>query len=89
MNENTKKHIEELKSIVMSLYRSAGDLDRALQCIENTLNGNGEDSEFFKLCVARESRHRKDYKTVILGDLEKRETTAWTNLLESLREEEA
>ena len=87
MNENTKQQIEELKSVVMGLYRSAGQLDRALQCIENTLNGNGEDSEIFKTLVACESRRRKDYKKIIFGDLDKREDTAWIKLLESLREE--
>lgn len=87
MNENTKKQIEELRSIVMSLYRSAGQLDRALQVIEHTSNGNGEDSEFLRVLVAREYRHRKDYKNVIFGDLEKREDAAWTKLLESLKEE--
>lgn len=89
MNENTKKSIEELRAIVMSLYRSAGQLDRALQVIENISQGHGEDSEFFKTCVANEYIHRKDYKKVIFGDLEKTESEAWTKLLESLREEEA
>lgn len=85
--KHQKKQIEELRSIVTSLYRSAGQLDQSLQVIENTLPVNGEDSEYFKMLVAHESRHRKDCKRVIFGDLEKREDTAWTNLLESLKEE--
>ena len=89
MNENTKKSIEELRAIVMSLYRSAGQLDRALQAIENISQVHGEDSEFFVTLVANEYRHRKEYKTVIFGDLETRESEAWTKLRESLREEEA
>lgn len=89
MNENTKKSIEELREIVMSLYRSAGQLDRALQAIENISQGHSEDSEFFVMAVANEYRHRKDYKAVIFGDLEKRESEAWAKLRESLREEEA
>lgn len=89
MNENTKKSIEELRAIVMSLYRSAGQLDRALQAIENTSQGHGEDSEFMVMFVANEYSRRKEYKTVIFGDLEKRESEAWTKLRESLREEEA
>lgn len=89
MNENTKKSIEELRAIVMSLYRSAGQLDRALQSIENSSQFHGEDSEFFVMLIANEYRRRKEYKTVIFGDLEKRESEAWTKLRESLRKEEA
>lgn len=89
MNENTKKSLEELRSIVMDLYRSAGQLDSTLQAIENTLLGNREDSEYFKMLVVHESTYRNDCKKIAFGDLDERENAAWTNLLESLKGEEA
>ncbi len=89
MNEKTKQQIEELKSIVRDLHRSAGKLDDMIQQIELCASQETTDSKYMLLIAASYSGIREDKKRVGFGDLDKRETTAWTNLLESLREEEA
>lgn len=86
MKQNTKTCIEELKQIVMSLHRSASDLDAAIMKIEAeglTL----PPGEYRDLFIALMMEHRLMNKQILFNDLDTKEFDIWNRLTESLSEE--
>ena len=87
MNENTKKLIDDLKTIVRDLHRSAGKLDEMIQQIEMLPPNIVEDVEHFRIYLTYFANQRKDQKRICYGNLENLENLTWKELLESLKEE--
>lgn len=50
-----KSAVEELRAVVMCLYRSAGNLDNILQSIELELDGTKSDSLYWRHSPRRRS----------------------------------
>lgn len=83
MNQNTKTCIEELKLIVMSLHRSASNLDSVISQIEYECKDRTTLSPDIKLMVAYQMDYRATFKHAY-GDLDEREKEAWNKLIEAL-----
>lgn len=89
MNESkAKSAIEELRSVVMCLYRSAGNLDSILQSIELELD-NTKSSCMYSEAFCRSKRmYREDVmKAAGFSDLDGMEAEAWNKLLEAFSKE--
>ena len=84
MNEKTKKCIEEMRRFIMTLHRSAADLDNILDGIENTCDSMS--SEYALMYALTQRVYREDLKKVKYGDLEKHEDNIWNRLIESLKQ---
>lgn len=89
MNEtNVKSAVEELRAIVMCLYRSAGNLDNILQSIELELDKSRSDSLYTEMFCRSKRMHREDVaKAAGFIGLDGLEAEAWNKLLEAFSEE--
>lgn len=86
MNGETKKCIDELKQIMMSLYRSASNLDAIIMQIE-TGGLALPPGEYRDMFIAREMEYRLQCKNILFNDLDAKEFDIWNRLTESLSEE--
>ena len=89
MNETkAKSAVEELRRIVMCLYRSAGNLDNILQSIELELDGTKSDSLYTKAFCRSKRMYREDVmKAAGFSGLDNLEAKAWNKLLEAFSKE--
>ena len=89
MNQETKACIEELKRIVMALYRSAGNLDSVIAYIEAGLYSKSENVTKVPdlMYVAQQMDYRMNHKGFAFGNLDKRELDAWNRLIEALNKD--
>lgn len=88
MNTNIAKTLDELKTIVMALHRSAGELDKMIQEIEvEAYEGN---EEFLAIYIAQHrhyreaSKERKGY-----SELDEMEADIWARLLADVHNKES
>lgn len=87
MNENLKKSIEELKEVMMDLYRSAGNLDELIRFIEGISEEYSDDVDFMNRYMKTQARFRMDHKhNAELDILEDRERSIWQDLIKSTEE---
>lgn len=87
MNENFKKSIEELKEVMMDLYRSAGTLDELIRLIEGTSEEYSDDVDYMNYFMKMQARFRMDHKhNAELDILEDRERSIWQDLIKSTEE---
>lgn len=83
-----KGAIEELRRIVMCLYRSAGNLDNILQSVELELDKARSDSLYTEMFCRSKRIYREDVaKAAGFMDLDRLEAEAWNNLLEAFSKE--
>lgn len=84
-----KSAIEELRSVVMSLYRSAGNLDTILQSIEVELDDTKSTELYTEMFCRSKKMYREDVKKAAgFSGLDEAEAEAWNKLLEALHNEE-
>ena len=87
MNENLKKSIEELKEVMMDLYRSAGTLDELIRLIEGTSEEYSDDVDYMNRFMKTQARFRMDHKhNAELDILEDRERSIWQDIIKSTEE---
>ena len=89
MNETkAKSAVEELRRIVMCLYRSAGNLDNILQSVELELDKSRSDSLYTEMFCRSKRMYREDIaKAAGFSGLDDLEAEAWNKLLEAFSEE--
>ncbi len=81
--------IKELRSVVMNLYRSAGNLDTILQSIELELDDTKSSSPYTEMFCRSKQMYREDVKNAAgFNSLDEAEAEAWSKLLEALHKEE-
>ena len=87
MNDDVKNRLEELKSIVLSLHRSAGQLDEIIMSIENEINNNVyADKEFLRLFIKTQCDYRNDKQLYSdLNELDMKERIIWVKLIEAAK----
>ena len=87
MNENLKKSIEELKEVMMDLYRSAHGLDELIRVMEFVSEEYSDDTEFMNRFMKTQAKFRMDHKhNAKLDILEDRERSIWQDLIKSTEE---
>lgn len=87
MNTNITKSLDELKTIVMALHRSAGMLDDMIQMIELEACKEG-DEEYLKMYIKQLFNYRKEgKKRKGYSELDEMEADIWARLLTDAREE--
>ncbi len=80
--------IEELRTVVMSLYRSAGNLDTILQSIEFELDDTKSSSPYTEMFCRSKQIYREDVKKAAgFSSLDVAEAEAWNKLLEAFSKE--
>lgn len=83
-----KSAIEELRSIVMCLYRSAGNLDSVLQSIELELDRAKPSSMLYTEIFCRSKwMYRQDLMSAAFSGLDDQEAEAWNRLIEAFSKE--
>ena len=90
MTDETKKLIEELKGIVLDLYRNAGDLDQWIQHLESEAADKETDPMVLKIYIQTIRRYRTEIKhNKRFSSLDAREESVWERLIiESMKDEE-
>ncbi len=79
---------EELRNVVMSLYRSAGNLDTILQSIEFELDDTKSSSPYTEMFCRSKQIYREDVKKAAgFSSLDDTEAEAWKKLLEAFSKE--
>lgn len=87
MTENTKKLIEELKEVMMDLYRSAGQLDAAIRSIEDEIKAE-TDTTRIQYFIAWQAEYRERFcNTYNYNKLDKREYDLWQKLIVESKKE--
>lgn len=80
-----EKLIEELKQIMLDMYRNAGELDRFIQNLEYEMEKDCDfpkDSRYLKTFIQYQYMLRMDQKRVCnYNSLEARETSVWERLI--------
>lgn len=85
MDQKFNVAIEEMKGVMMNLYRSASELDRYIQNIESE-SMKDDDNDYIRMVVMMQQRYRIDSKkSNNRFDLDKQEKEAWDHLIESLK----
>ena len=85
MNQKFNVAIEEMKGVMMNLYRSASELDRYIQNIESE-SMKDDNNDYIRMVVMMQQRYRIDSKkSNNRFDLDKQEKEAWDHLIESLK----
>lgn len=85
MNQKFNVAIEEMKCVMMNLYRSASELDQFIQNIELE-SIKEKDNDYIRMVVMMKQRYRVDSKkSNNRFDLDKQEKEAWDHLIESLK----
>lgn len=85
MNQKFNVAIEEMKGVMMNLYRSASELDRFIRDIESE-SMKDDDNDYIQMVVMMQQRYRMDSKKSNNHfDLDKQEKEAWDHLIESLK----
>ena len=90
MNENIKAKIEELKELVLDMYRSAGDLDRQIQMLEEELEEELEkssDYEYLETLVWSTYRYRCAFGNTLRCHLDHEEHIGWSHLIRTVQKE--
>lgn len=88
MNTNITKTLDELKTIVMALHRSAGELDKIVQMIEVEAYSGNED--YLAIYIKQCQNHREAIKKHNgYSDLDEMETDIWARLLTDIKREES
>ena len=89
MNTNITKTLDELKTIVTALHRSAGILDDLIQKIELE-NSTVMDEEYLMVYIKQICNYRADIKNYKgYSELDEMETDIWARLLADMRHEES
>ena len=89
MNTNIEKTLDELKTIVMALHRSAGQLDELIRSIELETFGK-EIDEYSIMYIRQLSEHRAQVKKCKgYSDLDEMETDIWARLLTDVNNKES
>ena len=84
MNQKFNVAIEEMKGVMMNLYRSASELDRFIRDIES--ESIKDDNDYIRMFVIEQKRYRMDSKkSNNRFNLDKQEKEAWDHLIESLK----
>ena len=82
MNDETKKVIEELKTIMLDMYRNASDLDQWIQQVERLMGDETIDPELLNLHIKTLLSYRMDIKLNRSYDtLDQRELIVWKKLI--------
>lgn len=90
MSEETKTLIEELKEVMMDLYRSAGNLDEIIRSVEGTIETYSNDESYISCLVKSQARYRMEYKHQTEFDkLDEKEKEIWQKLINSVKTEES
>ena len=85
MDQKFNVAIEEMKGVMMNLYRSASELDRYIQNIESE-SMKDDNNDYIRMVVMMQQRYRIDSKkSNNRFDLDKQEKEAWDHLIESLK----
>lgn len=85
MDQKFNVAIEEMKCVMMNLYRSASELDQFIQNIELE-SIKEKDNDYIRMVVMMKQRYRVDSKkSNNRFDLDKQEKEAWDHLIESLK----
>ena len=85
MDQKFNVAIEEMKGVMMNLYRSASELDRFIRDIESE-SIKDDDNDYIRMFVIEQQRYRIDFKkSNNRVDLDKQEKEAWDHLIESLK----
>lgn len=85
MDQKFNVAIEEMKGVMMNLYRSASELDRFIRDIESE-SIKDDDNDYIRMFVIEQQRYRIDFKkSNNRFDLDKQEKEAWDHLIESLK----
>lgn len=85
MNQKFNVAIEEMKGVMMNLYRSASELDQFIRNIELE-SIKEKDNDYIRMVVMMKQRYRVDSKkSNNRFDLDKQEKEAWDHLIESLK----
>lgn len=89
MNTNITKTLDELKTIVMALHRSAGQLDDMIQQIE--LDAFKQtDEEYLQMFIKQCFNYRSDAKRCKgYSELDEMEADIWARLLTDAKHEES
>ena len=88
MREQIKKQIEELKEVVLDLYRSAANLDENIRLLENELEYPEHNDEYSKIYIQQIRRYRLDTKTHREYDkLDEKELAIWQQIIDAVKEE--
>ena len=81
MNEESKKLIEEMKGVVLDMFRSAADLDQWIQQLESELGKDDNDSDYQRIYVNTISGYREHIKYGRrYNSLDAREASIWERL---------
>ena len=87
--EEKKKLIEELKQIMLDMYRNAANLDSFIQCLENPMMTNSGNLEYDKMYVDSQYMHRRYQKSVLDYDrLDERENSVWERIIMEYKKEQ-
>lgn len=87
MNENFKQSLSELKDIVLSLHRSAGNLDSLIQSIEVEIwNQDNLDLDDLRYVVINLYDCRKSRKKFEFANLDREEQEIWKKLIEATKQ---
>lgn len=90
MDKTIKKSIEELKEVMMDLYRSAGALDELIRLIESTSEAYSDNTEYMNRFMKIQAQFRMDHKhTAGFDILEDRERLIWQDLIKATESEES
>ena len=85
MDQKFNVAIDEMKGVMMNLYRSASELDRFIRDIESE-SIKDDDNDYIRMFVIEQQRYRIDSKkSNNRFDLDKQEKEAWDRLIESLK----
>lgn len=86
--DEKKKLIDELKQIMLDMYRNAGELDRFIQNLEWETDGrysletSPKDPEYLKMFIQAQYAYRMDQKRVCsYSSLDARENSVWQRLI--------
>ena len=89
MREDIKKRIEELKEVVINLYRSAGSLDEYIRLLESELEHPVCNNEYAEIYAKQIAGYRMDLKERRGYDkLDEREKEIWQQLINAVKEGE-
>jgi Mg2+ and Co2+ transporter CorA len=88
MNTNVNNKIEDLKKIVLDMYRSAGNLDNIIQCLEQDYSIEYP-QEHRKMYTRIQCNYRNDFKRANnYEDFDAKEKCIWAELINGFSNKE-
>lgn len=85
MQEELKKEVEELKTIVMEYIRTASNLDMFIQLLEKFIE-EGDDSIYIKYAIVSLYKDRIDMMRNQFSNLDEKENLHWETLIKIAEE---